>query len=238
MVVVGMCVCVHAYRRHFSSLLGFSRFSRHAQCDVCSELKARMRLANDPKAKAEAACLFVEHNNAQQEDRRIYYKIRELSRKGDILCIMQDGSDQEKYRVFRCLRQVKDLEGKGPLPRLKLLGSLAHGYVGMFYFIEEDVTKGSALTIEALMTTIEESAKVAQARGRELPHHLWIQLDNAAGENKKPVCVHSPGEPGAHCRVPDRHACVPETASASLVDGCCLVFDRKCFISIRTRTRQ
>jgi len=179
-----MCVCVNAYRRHFSSLLGFSRFSRHAQCDVCSELKARMRLANDPKAKAEAACLFVEHNNAQQEDRRIYYKIRELSRKGDILCIMQDGSDQEKYRVFRCLRQAKDLEGKGPLPRLKLLGSLAHGYVGMFYFIEEDVTKGSALTIEALMTTIEESAKVAQARGRELPHHLWIQLDNAAGENK------------------------------------------------------
>ena len=68
---------------------------------MCSDLKARMRLATDPQAKAEAASLFVAHNDAQQEDRRVYYKVRELSRKAEVLCNMQDGSDQEKYMVFR-----------------------------------------------------------------------------------------------------------------------------------------
>ena len=70
------------------------------------------------------------------------------------------------------------------LPRLKFLGSWAHGHAGCFYFIEEDMQKDSSLTVEALFTTIEESRKQAAAKGRSLPADLWIQLDNTSGENK------------------------------------------------------
>ena len=173
------------WSRHFKDLLGTNGFHRHAQCDVCSELKAMMRIAPDARAQAETACMYVEHQDAQMQDRRVYYKARELSRRGELVCIMQDGSDQEKYRVFRCLRQAKDMEAQAQhLPRLKLLGSWAHGYSGSFYFLEEDMQKDSSLTVEALFTTIEEAGAQAAAKGRSLPADLWIQLDNCSGENK------------------------------------------------------
>ena len=69
-------------------------------------------------------------------------------------------------------------------PKLKLLGSLAHGVCGVFYLIEEDVNKSSSLTLEALFTTIEEARLEYEKQGRPFPRHLWFQADNAPGENK------------------------------------------------------
>ena len=97
---------------------------------------------------------------------------------------MQDGSDQEKYRVVRVLRMSKGMSGAGQCPRLKLLGSLAHGIAACFYIIEEDVVKDSQLTVEALFTTIEESKREYAKQGKSMPEHLWVQVDNAPGENK------------------------------------------------------
>ena len=96
---------------------------------------------------------------------------------------MQDGSDQARYRVVRCLRVSKDMEGK-PCPRLKLLGSWVHGMAAVFSLIEEDVIKDSQTTIEGIFEAIEEARIACEAEGRQLPEHLWIQLDNAPGENK------------------------------------------------------
>lgn len=169
------------WKTYFDQLLGFSKFSKHAQCNVCSELKAKMRCAKDAMEKSRWTSVYMDHQDGQMSDRHVYYRMRALSRQGQIICIMQDGSDQERYRVVRATRMPKAMQQLNqPTPKLKLLGCLAHGFVGAFYLIEEDVTKGSALTLEALFTTIEEARL---ARGG-LPQHLWFQSDNAPGENK------------------------------------------------------
>ena len=147
-------------------------------------MKARMRLARTPEDKSRWAARFTEHQDSQMQDRHVYYRMRELGASGQALVIIQDGSDQERYRVVRCLRQPKDLEAAGPVPRLKLLGSLAHGLAGVFFLIEEDVHKDSALTVEALFTTIEVAVQECLRRGVPVPSHAWIQMDNAPGENK------------------------------------------------------
>jgi hypothetical protein len=43
---------------------------------------------------------------------------------------------------------------------------------------------GSDLTLEAIMTCIEETRRVANETGRKMPEHLWVQLDNTPAENK------------------------------------------------------
>lgn len=171
------------WKTYFDQLLGFSKFSKHAQCNVCSELKAKMRCASDAIEKSRWTGIYMDHQDGQMSDRFVYYRMRSLSKLGQVICIMQDGSDQERYRVVRATRMAKAFQQLNqPTPRLKLLGCLAHGFVGAFYLIEEDVTKGSSLTLEALFTTIEE-ARIAGPSG-ELPDHLWFQSDNAPGENK------------------------------------------------------
>jgi hypothetical protein len=68
---------------------------------------------------------------------------------------------------------------------MKLLGSLAHGYVGCFWLLEEDVQRsGPDLTIESIMTTIEEARQTCESKGTPFPKHLWVQLDNTPSENK------------------------------------------------------
>ena len=165
------------------NLLGFTRFHRFAICDVCSELKALMRTAPSAKERVFWASRYAEHQDDQMADRRVYYRAREMSRKGELLCIIQDGSDQAKYRVVRTIRAPKSMDLQH-CPRLKLLGSMAHGYVSSFWFIEADVVHDSQTSIEALMCAIEEVRLECERTGRELPHDLWIQLDNAPAENK------------------------------------------------------
>jgi hypothetical protein len=121
----------------------------------------------------------------------VYYKVREQSKRGQMGCIMQDGSDQSKYRIVRVVETPKELEGAW-CPRMKLLGSWAHGYVGCFWLLEEDVQRsGPDLTLEALMSTIEEVRRECVARGSEMPRHLWIQLDNTPAENKNKYVLQS-----------------------------------------------
>lgn len=171
------------WRRYFRELLGFSKFSTHPICNVCSELKAKLRSA--PAAdRARWAKQFDEHQDAQMRDRQVYYRMRADSINGDVLTIMQDGSDQAKYRIVRTTRPPKEFDGLW-CPRLKLLGSLAHGHVGCFWLMEEDVQRsGSDATLESIMTTIELARRQCKASGRRLPRHLWVQLDNTPAENK------------------------------------------------------
>ena len=172
------------WRRYFKPLLKRDKFAKHAQCDVCSELKALIRNARDPTERCRYACLLVEHRDSQQQDRQIYYKVRELARQGLILTIMQDGSDQERYRVCRVCRMTKEVESSGPVPRLKLVGSLVHGVCGCFHVIEDDVPKNAQTTVELLMSSIEEARRILNSSQKPLPGEIWLQLDNTSAENK------------------------------------------------------
>jgi len=53
-----------------------------------------------------------------------------------------------------------------------------------FTFVEENVPKGSNLTIEILVRALDRIYQDLADRGEELPAHLWVQADNAGGENK------------------------------------------------------
>ena len=168
-----------------SKLLRTSKFHRHAECDKCHELKTLMRRSTTAAEKARYATMFLDHQEAQTLDRRMYDEAIAMSKLGKLLCIAQDGSDQERYRVFRAMRIPKSMEAlENPTPRLKLLGSWAHAVVGCFYLVEEDVRKDSRLTVEALFTTIEECRLQLARQGKHLPPELWIQVDNASSENK------------------------------------------------------
>ena len=172
------------WRIYFRNLLGFTKFSAHPVCSVCSELKAHMRQASGVEERVHWGKKFDEHQDDQMRDRQVYYKMREASRKGDLLCIRQDGSDQAKYRLVRTPRPPKDMADLW-CPQMKLLGSLAHGWVGCFWILEDDMHRsGSDLTLEAIMTCIEETRRVANETGRKMPEHLWVQLDNTPAENK------------------------------------------------------
>jgi hypothetical protein len=167
------------WRIYFRNLLGFTKFSAHPVCSVCSELKAHMREASGVEERVHWGKKFDEHQDDQMLDRQVYYKMREASRKGDLLCIMQDGNDQAKYRLVRTPRPPKDMADLWCPPR-RLLGSLVHGWVGW----GDMHRSGSDLTLEAIMTCIEETRRVANETGRRMPEHLWVQLDNTPAENK------------------------------------------------------
>jgi hypothetical protein len=153
------------WRKHFRQLLGFTKFQRHCVCNSCSELKAKIRTAANAQERVHWAKKYDEHNENQMSDRQIYYKVREQSRRGQVVCIMQDGSDQSKYRIVRVVETPKEFEGAW-CPRMKLLGSWAHGYIGCFWLLEEDVQRsGPDLTLEALMSTIEEVRRECVGRG-------------------------------------------------------------------------
>ncbi len=62
----------------------------------------------------------------------------------------------------------------------EVVGSWAHGHQLSFTFVEENVKKGSNLTLEVLARTLEDVV----ASGRPLAANLWLQFDGASGENK------------------------------------------------------
>jgi len=195
------------WRVYFQKLLGFTRFSSHPICSACSELKARMRHAVGAEERVYWGKKYDEHQDDQMRDRQVYHRMREASRRGDALCIMQDGSDQSKYRLVRTPRPPKDMDGIW-CPRMKWLGTLAHGWVGCFWLLEEDVHRsGPDLTVEALMTVIEETRRVAHETGRKMPAHIWVQLDNTPAENKNRFLLQALGV------LVDRGICVSATAS-------------------------
>jgi len=142
-----------AWRSHFKQLLGFTRFHKHAICNTCSELKAKMRTASTATERICWAKQYDQHQDDQMQDRLVYYRAGEAGRKGEFLCMIIDGSDQAKYRIVRTTRAPKEFDGLY-CPRMKLLGSLCHGVVGCFWLIEDDVKEsGPDVTVEALMST-------------------------------------------------------------------------------------
>jgi hypothetical protein len=179
----GYTVYRKVWHRYFRELLGFTKFTTHPICNMCSELKAKLRSA-PPCERHQWAKQFDEHQDDQMRDRQVYYRMRAASMSGDVLTIMQDGSDQAKYRIVRTTRPPKEFDGLW-CPKLKLLGSLAHGHVACFWLMEEDVQRsGPDATLESIMTTIELARRRCKASGQRLPRHLWVQLDNTPAENK------------------------------------------------------
>ena len=89
----------------------------------------------------------------------MYWRLRGASQVGspadrDWLTIIVDGADQAKFRVMKSVTWPKSIEGEHR-PQMKVVGALAHGHEMSFNFVEENVPKGSTLTIEVLVQCLE-----------------------------------------------------------------------------------
>ena len=64
------------------------------------------------------------------------------------------------------------------------MGCLVHGEECSFSLREEDVEKGSEYVVEVIARALSRVCAKRCKNGRRHAEHLWIQCDNASGENK------------------------------------------------------
>ena len=177
--------CSRVWQQRFAKLLAFRDFKQHACCNTCAELKDEVRFAATYSQKIAAAAAHAKHLEQQWRDRLVYWRLRAASQQSGSswLTIIVDGADQAKFRVLKATEWPKALETEWR-PKVKVVGCLAHGHHMSFTFVEENVPKGSNLTIEILVRALDRIYQDLADRGEELPAHLWVQADNASGENK------------------------------------------------------
>ncbi len=164
------------WREHFKPILCFRKWGTHSTCSTCSRLQAQMRGAEDLAEKLRWAHLYREHLRAQWRDR-----LRELGQSldGQWLVLIVDGADQAKFRIVKAQRWPKELDGMHR-PKLQLVGAWAHWQLCTFTLREENLPKGTSCIMEVVLQLL---AQLLQDKGT-LPANLWLQMDNAVGENK------------------------------------------------------
>jgi len=96
--------------------------------------------------------------------------------------VIIDKADHAKFRVLKVVRLPKAMEGEFR-PRVKCVGCLIHGHECSFTMVEQNLEKGSNLTLEVLMRALDRALS-ASGDDKTFPTHLWVQCDNAGGENK------------------------------------------------------
>ena len=171
--------------KEWEACLSFNGFAQHSGCDECSKLRAAMMSAPDEATKAQKAKELKDHLAAQWLDRLVYWRMRQLGREpdGEWLVLIADGADQAKFRIMKAARWPKAFDHLHR-PRLQLLGCWVHGHECSFSMREEDVQKGSNYIIEVIVRALGRVLAERRRQGRRRPLHLWIQTDNASGENK------------------------------------------------------
>ena len=175
------------WRRCFRKVLKVSKYGKHAKCDLCYQLKARIQLAASYADKLDVSRRLTDHIEKQWRDRMVYWRMRADSAQSGSkwICIIIDGADQAKFRVLKAVETPKSLDGI-ERPKMKVMGALAHGWELSMNFVEEDMPHNCNLVIEVLMRALDriQTEWRAAASGTAFPCNLWVQLDNAGGENK------------------------------------------------------
>ncbi len=169
----------------FKDVLRIRSWGKHSVCNTCTELKQKMHTAATHEARCRIAEQYASHLERTWRDRLVYWRLRAASQRGQVgyrdwLTIIIDGADQAKFRVMKAVAWPKTIEGEHR-PQMKVVGALAHGHDMSFNFVEENVPKGSNLTIEVLAQCLE---RIISQSLTATPPHLWVQCDNAGGENK------------------------------------------------------
>lgn len=180
------------WKEHFSQILKISDYGKHPGCTTCARLKQGIQTSASYADKLEASKRLHDHHERVWRDRLVYWRMRSHAMHTGTrwLVIIADGADQAKFRVMKCVQWPKDLEGEHR-PQMKVEGVWAHGRELAFNFLEEDVPQNTNVTIEVLTQALDRllasaapGAGPSAAPGTDFPAHLWVQMDNAGGENK------------------------------------------------------
>ena len=115
----------------------------------------------------------------------MYWRMRALAKSPgcEWIVLIIDGADQAKFRIVKATRWPHDFDGEHR-PRCQLMGCLVHGEECSFSLREEDVEKGSEYVVEILVRALSRVVAERCRQGRQPAKYLWIQADNAPGENK------------------------------------------------------
>ena len=139
------------WRDCFSNILRFRPFGTHATCSTCAGLLAAMARAPNMDAKITAAERHREHLTRQWRDRLLYWRVRDSAKQeeSDWLVMMADGADQAKFRILKAARWPSSFEALHR-PKLQIIGCMIHGHECSFPVREENMEKGSDVSIEVI----------------------------------------------------------------------------------------
>lgn len=179
--------------------LKFRGVNQHGKCNVCYELKLKIKKAPTNEQRKEAYRLYSSHLLSQWLDRQQYWSFRTMSHTwvktmaelghkmlissvaSNCLCVNIDGMDQSKFRIPRIHR------GNNPKmlqalfrPTLHVTGSWLHGHRLGFWVSDEDLRKDSTTQQEVLSRTLSD----VYQRFQSLPLGLALQQDNCYREGK------------------------------------------------------
>ncbi len=175
------------WRECFAKILKIRDYSKHPCCTTCARLKENILAAVAYADKLRASKALHEHHEKQWRDRMIYWRMRSHANQQNArwLVVIIDGADQAKFRIMKCVAWPKNLEAEHR-PQMKVVGCWVHARELSFNFVEEDSPVGSNVTIECLVRALDRLLAEwrSAANGTDFPAHLWLQVDNAGGENK------------------------------------------------------
>ena len=99
-----------------------------------------------------------------------------------IVCIIQDGMDQGKFRLprVRYVHRQSKLFQKVYRPQLHVAASWVHGHAVNVAVADEDLKKDSQCSIEQLARSLDDILAQKDA----LPHGACLQQDNTYREGK------------------------------------------------------
>lgn len=181
--------------------LRFRKASEHSTCDTCFKLRERIRLARNSETKSEAQRDLHSHLLQQWLDRQVYWSFRSMSQSYfsallrmnetlsmpsnvalSMLCVIQDGMTQAKFRIPRVRQSQKQTKLFQKLfrPQLHVSACWAHGHAVNVAVSDEDLAKDSETQVEILCRALDDIL----AQKSALPHGLNIQADNTYRETK------------------------------------------------------
>ena len=188
----------------FQSHLKFRDKGEHGQCDICHNLRSKIRKAGNKQTKQGFVHTYTRHLLSQWLDRSMYWTLRQQSRTffaeslhfgeklkkssaaTSVLACIQDGMDQSKLRVpRRGYQQSSKAFSKIFRPACHLVGTFIHGFKLNLSLSDEDLKKDSVTSIELIARGLSE---VVQAFG-QLPLQIHLQQDNCYREGKNRYMV-------------------------------------------------
>lgn len=191
------------FNGRWSGVLKFRHVGQHARCTTCTKLGKLRQLARTNDEKAVVRAQHQAHVQGVLEDRRVYSRMQALSTQScvvkfgapeeipaenSVLSLCIDGMDQSKFRIPRNLVLTKQFE-KSWRPHEHCVGVLAAGVLDMFYLMGPLVKSDSSLTLSLLSHSLDIVESALKRRGRAMPAHLTIQMDNTARENRNQYVV-------------------------------------------------
>ena len=103
-----------------------------------------------------------------------------VSSASNMMCAMQDGMDQGKFRCPRSRKATSKTFSKLYRPKLHISGTWIHGKRLLLSVTDEDCKKDAACQMEQLCRAIE----MVFAEHQKLPDGLCVQCDNTYREGK------------------------------------------------------